>query len=101
MDAHGYVYAFAHQPKGWIKVGMTEKNDPQRCWDRINHHIKQHRLPEDGRDFVGFIATPKPLELERKVHGHLKKFRVMLEGERTELFSCSVTVYIATLKGLD
>jgi hypothetical protein len=46
MDTHGYVYAFAHQSNGWIKVGMTEKDDPQRCWGRINHYIKQHRLPE-------------------------------------------------------
>ena len=23
MDTLGYVYAFAHQSKGWIKVGMT------------------------------------------------------------------------------
>jgi hypothetical protein len=101
MDTHGYVYAFAHQPSGWIKIGMTEKNDPQRCWGRINHYIKQLRLPEDGWELVSFIATPKARELETKIHRDLKKFRVPLDGQRTELFSCSVNVYLATLKGLD
>jgi hypothetical protein len=96
MDTHGYVYAFAHPPSSWIKVGMTEKNDEQRCWDRINHYIKQHRLPEDGWELVSFIATPKARELETRIHRDLKKYRVMLEGERTELFKCSVTVYVAT-----
>jgi hypothetical protein len=101
MDAHGYVYAFAHQPNGWIKVGMTEKNDPERCWGRIRHYIKQHRLPDDGWDLVSFIATHKAREVETKLHKSLKKFRVMLEGERTELFHCSLAVYLAALNELD
>ena len=67
MDPHGYVYAFAHQPNGWIKVGMTEKNDEQRCWDRINHYIKQHRLPDEGWEFVGFVATYKTRALETRI----------------------------------
>jgi hypothetical protein len=101
MDTHGYVYAFAHQPNGWIKVGMTEKNDPERCWGRIRHYIKQHRLPDDGWDLVSFIATHKAREVETKLHKSLKKFRVMLEGERTELFHCSLAVYLAALNELD
>jgi hypothetical protein len=101
MDVHGYVYAFAHQSNGWIKVGMTEKNDPQHCRDRIKHYIKQHRLPEDGWQLVSFIATPKARELETKVHRSLKKFRVMRDGERTELFHCSVITYLATLTVLE
>src|ERR1700688_1144553 len=101
MDTHGYVYAFAHQSKGWVKVGMTEKNDPQRCRDRINHYIKQHRLPDDGWELVTFIAPPKARELETKVHRSLKRFRVMLDGERTELFHCSVTTYLAAVTLLE
>ena len=101
MDPHGYVYAFAHQPNGWIKVGMTEKNDEQRCWDRINHYIKQHRLPDEGWEFVGFVPTYKTRALETRIHRNLKPFRVLLEGKRTELFKCSVAVYLVTLNGLN
>jgi hypothetical protein len=98
MDTHGYVYAFAHQSKGWVKIGMTEKDDPERCWARIGHYIKQHRLPDTGWDFVGFIATYKARELETKLHRSLKRFRVTLDGDRTELFQCSVSVYFAALE---
>src|SRR5271163_2130155 len=101
MDTHGYVYAFVHQPNGWIKVGMTEKDDADHCWLRIGHYIKQHRLPNDGWEFVGFIATYDASELEKRIHRTLKKFRVMLEGERTELFHCSVGVYLAALEALN
>ena len=100
MDTHGYVYAFAHQPNGWIKVGMTEKNDEQRCWDRI-HYIKQHRLPDEGWEFVGFVATYKTRALETRIRRNLKTFRVMLEGKRTELFKCSVAMYLVTLNALN
>ena len=100
MDTHGYVYAFAHQPNGWIKVGMTEKNDEQRCWDRI-HYIKQHRLPDEGWEFVGFVPTYKTRALETRIRRNLKTFRVMLEGKRTELFKCSVAMYLVTLNGLN
>jgi hypothetical protein len=101
VNTHGYVYAFAYQSKGWLKIGVTEKSDTQHCWSRINHYIRQHRLPEDGWVLVSFIPTPKARELETKIHRNLKKFRVMFEGERTELFSCSVAVYVETLKYLD
>jgi hypothetical protein len=101
MDRHGYVYAFAHQPNGWIKVAMTEKNDEQRCWDRINNYIKQHRLPDDGWEFVGFVPTYKARELETRTRRNLKEFRLMLEGKPTELFKCSVAVYLVTLNGLN
>ena len=100
MDTHGYVYAFAHQPNGWIKVGMTEKNDEQRCWDRI-HYIKQHRLPDEGWEFVGFVPTYKTRALETRIRRNLKTFRVLLEGNRTELFKCSVAMYLVTLNALN
>jgi hypothetical protein len=101
MDTHGYVYAFAHPPNGWVKIGMTEKDDTERCWARIDHYIKQHRLPDQGWEFVGFIATHKARELETRLHRSLKKFRVTLEGERTELFQCSIGVYFAALEHLN
>src|SRR6516225_8070177 len=75
MDTHAYVYAFAHQSNGWIKVGMTEKNDEQRCWDRINHYIKQHRLPDEGWEFVGFVATYKTRALETRIRWRAKNGR--------------------------
>jgi hypothetical protein len=100
MDTHGYVYAFAHQPNGWIKVGVTEKNDEQLCWDRINHYIKQHRLPDDGWEFVGFVPAYEARELETRIHRTLKKFRVPV-GRHRELFKCSVAVYLITLNGLN
>ena len=64
---YDYVYAFAHKKSGWVKIGMTAKEEEQRCWDRINNYIKQHGLPVDGWQFVGFIACTKAQELEARV----------------------------------
>ena len=100
MDTQGYVYAFAHQSNGWIKVGVTEQDDEQGCWDSINHYIKQHRLPNDGWEFVGFVPTYNVRELQARIHRNLKEFRVTRPGKRTELFKCSVVVYLITLNGL-
>ncbi len=88
-------------PTGWIKVGVTEKNDEQRCRDSINHCVRQHRLPDDGWEFVGFVLTYKARELQTRIHRNLKEFRVTREGKCTELFKCSVVVYLITLNGLN
>jgi hypothetical protein len=80
---------------------MTEKDGEQGCWDSINHYIKQHRLPADGWEFVGFIPTYNARELQTRIHRNLKEFRVTREGKRTEHFKCSVVVYLITLNGLN
>jgi hypothetical protein len=97
---HGYVYAFAHKKQGWIKVGMTSKDDDQRCWDRVNDYIKAHELPAAGWEFVGFIACMEALKLEKLIHRKLKKFGAV-HGKAEELFKCNVSVYMAVLDALD
>jgi T5orf172 domain len=97
---HGYVYVFQHRARGWIKIGMTDKNDPEHCWGRIEHYAKKHALPADGWDMVSFIETPKARELETALHRNLNMFRVTIGRSRSELFYCSVAVLHAALNGL-
>jgi len=97
---HGYVYAFAHKHDGWIKIGMTSSEDELRWWGRIRDYIKTLGLPSDGWEFVGFIASHHPMELEAKIHRKLMPFRAVLYGRTTELFRCSIDVYIAALDKL-
>jgi hypothetical protein len=97
---HGYVYAFANKKHGWLKVGMTSKNEEERCWSRIRDYIKAHSLPPDGWDFVGFIPCMQAQKLETLIHRKLKKFRVA-NGRSQELFKCSLAVYLGVLDVLD
>ena len=99
MD-HGYVYAFEHRARGWIKIGMTEKNSPEHCWGRIEHYTRKHALPTDGWEMVSFIPTPKARELESALHQSLNMFRVQIGGVKTELFQCGVSMLQSTLAGL-
>jgi hypothetical protein len=97
---HGYVYAFEHRARGWIKIGMTEKNSPEHCWGRIEHYTRNHALPTDGWEMVSFIATPNARELENALHRSLNMFRVQIGGAKTELFQCGVPMLQSTLAGL-
>jgi hypothetical protein len=78
---HGYVYAFEHRARGWIKIGMTEKNSPEHCWGRIEHYTRKHALPTDGWEMVSFIATSNARELENALHRSLNMFRVQIGVE--------------------
>jgi hypothetical protein len=97
---HGYVYAFANKKYGWLKVGMTSKNEEEQCWFRIRDYVKAHSLPSDGWDFVGFIPCMQAQKLEALIHRKLRKFRVA-KGKSQELFKCSLSVYLSVLDLLD
>jgi T5orf172 domain len=99
MD-HGYVYAFEHRARGWLKIGMTDKNDAEQCWRRIENYAKEHSLPADGWEMVSFIPSPKAHELETTLHQHLSMFRVKIGSQRTELFYCGVPMLQSILAGL-
>lgn len=100
-DTFGYVYAFFHEGKGWIKVGMTDKNTIEACRGRIRDYIKVWDLPSDGWEYVTCIASQDAFKLEQAIHGKLKNYRVTLNGKRPELFTCGIRVYITTLEALD
>jgi hypothetical protein len=85
MSAHGFVYAFHYRNKGvqLLKVGMTASNDA--CWGRIKDYIREHNLPANNWEFVGFVECREALALEQRLHRRLAPFKAT-QGSARELF---------------
>src|SRR4051812_42299990 len=98
---HGYVYVFHNPALGWTKIGMTSKPDEQACRGRIIDYVKAHGLSRHGWQFVCFIATYNPAELERRLHKRLR-FMQVVQGKATEICSVSIDfLYAAILEQED
>jgi hypothetical protein len=97
---YGYMYAFEHKAKGWLKIGMTNKPDEYYCWTRIRSYCAVRGLPENGWELLGLVKTGVPAKLEDTMHRKLRQYRVTQEDGETELFTCPVAVYQEALAAL-
>jgi hypothetical protein len=98
---YGYMYAFEHKERGWLKIGMTNKPDEYYCRTRIRHYCDARGLPENGWELLGVVKTGAPAKLEDRMHRKLRQYRVTQEDGETELFTCPVAVYQEALAALD